>query len=141
MGVVRRDGLVVTKSTCIADYTRLMGGVDLSDQLGHYYTLIRLTIKWWKKLFFHLLNLLVVNAYVICNKGLLEEIPNIEIDSESESDSRPTPAPQNRHGPFGDGRNDEDDKHRAIGKKFSIEEANVDDGWTTNITLPPNSKE
>ena len=29
------------------------------------------------------------DAYVICNKGLLEEIPNIEIDSESESDSRP----------------------------------------------------
>ena len=45
-----------------------MGGVDLSDQLGQYYTLIRRTIKWWKKLFFHLPNLLVVNAYVICNK-------------------------------------------------------------------------
>ena len=27
-------GLVVTKPTCIADYSRLMGGVDLSDQLG-----------------------------------------------------------------------------------------------------------
>ena len=73
-------------------------------------------------------------------KDLLEETPNIEIDSKSESDSRPTPAPQNRPGPSGDGRNDEDDKHRAIGKKVSIEEANVDDGWTTNITLPPNRR-
>ena len=138
MGVVRRDGLVVTKSTCIADYTRLMGGVDLSDQLDQYYTLIRHTIKWWKKLFFHLLNLLIVNAYIMCNKygpemthfqlrlalikGLLEETPNIEIDSKSESDSRPTPAPQNRPGPGGDGWNDEDDGPRAIGKKLRIEE-------------------
>ena len=43
--VVSRDRSVVTKPTCIADYTRLMRGVDLSDQLGQYYTLIRRTIK------------------------------------------------------------------------------------------------
>ena len=36
--------------------------------------------------------------------------------------------------------NEDDNETRAIGKKLSIEEANVDDGWTTNITLPPNRR-
>ena len=39
--------------------------LQLSDQLGQYYTLIRRTVKWWKKLFFHLLNLLVVNESML----------------------------------------------------------------------------
>ena len=43
-----------------------------------------------------------------------------------------------RPGPGGDGWNDEDDEPRAIGKKLRIEEASVDDGWTSNITLLPN---
>ena len=45
-----------------------------------------------------------------------------------------------RPGPGGDGWNDEDDEPRAIDKKLRIEEASVDDGWTSNITLPPNRR-
>ena len=50
--VVRHDRSVVLRHTCIADYTRLMGGVYVSDQLSQYYPLIQRTVKWWKKLFF-----------------------------------------------------------------------------------------
>ena len=35
-------------------YSRLMKGVDLSNQLISYYELNRKTIKWWKRIFFHL---------------------------------------------------------------------------------------
>ena len=65
--VVRHDRSVVTKPTSIADYTRLMGGVDLLISWAS--TFIRRTVKWWKKLFFHLLNLLVVNASMLFNNN------------------------------------------------------------------------
>ena len=59
---------LIMKPTCIVDYCRLMGGVDLSDQIHHYYTCLRKTSKWYKKLFFHLLNLVVINAYLLYTK-------------------------------------------------------------------------
>lgn len=45
-----------------------MGGVDLSDQIGQYYSCLRKSTKWYKKLFFHLLNVCVINAYILCKK-------------------------------------------------------------------------
>ena len=43
-------------------------GVDRSDQMLSYYAFESKTIKWWKKLFFHLFNLTVVNAHILYNK-------------------------------------------------------------------------
>jgi hypothetical protein len=45
-----------------------MGGVDLSDQVLQYYAALRRCLKWWKKLFFHLFNLMLVNAYKLFQK-------------------------------------------------------------------------
>ena len=46
-------------------------GVDRSDQMLSLYSFERKTIKWWKKLFFHLLmNLVVVNAHILHNKTM-----------------------------------------------------------------------
>lgn len=59
----RRYGGDLVKPTAVVDYCKHMGGVDLSDQLLQYYESLRRTVKWYKKLFFHLLNMLVVNAY------------------------------------------------------------------------------
>jgi len=53
----------VMKPTCIVDYVKNMGGVDLSDQLNQYNPVIRKSKKWWRKLFFHLFNVCIVNAY------------------------------------------------------------------------------
>lgn len=41
-----------------------MGGVDKSDQLVTYYGFMRCSKKWWKRAFFHLLELMV-NAYIL----------------------------------------------------------------------------
>ena len=59
----RRHGGDLVKPTSVVDYCQNMGGVDLSDQLLQYYNALRRTVKWWKKLFFHLLNMLVLNSY------------------------------------------------------------------------------
>ena len=45
-----------------------MTGVDSSAQMLSYYSFTRKTIKWWKKLFFHLFDLAVVNAHILHTK-------------------------------------------------------------------------
>ena len=47
-----------------------MKGVDLSNQLISYYELNRKTIKQWKKIFFHLLDIAIVNSFIIYKKYL-----------------------------------------------------------------------
>ena len=42
-----------------------MGGVDTGDQLQLYYGFSHRTIKWWRRLFFHLIDLAIVNAYIL----------------------------------------------------------------------------
>ena len=47
-----------------------MKGVDLSNQLISYQDLNRKTIKWWKRIFFHLLDIVIVNSFIIYKKYL-----------------------------------------------------------------------
>ena len=42
-----------------------MNGVDIADQLGVYYSFQRKTRKWWRKVFFWLLEVTTVNSYII----------------------------------------------------------------------------
>lgn len=52
--------------TIIADYNHFMGGVDLTDQHLSYYSLTaRRTIKWWKKVFWRLIDICILNAWII----------------------------------------------------------------------------
>jgi hypothetical protein len=53
----------------VLDYNRYKTGVDRSDQELPYYSFSRKTIKWWKKLFFHLFDLAVVNAHILHRKS------------------------------------------------------------------------
>ena len=56
---------VVKKPSVIVAYNKKMGGVDCNDQLLKYSAFSRRTLKWWKKVFFRLLNLAMVNAFVL----------------------------------------------------------------------------
>jgi len=58
----------IYKPEPIIEYTHWMGGVDLGDQLMAYYSILRRSVKWWRKLFIHLLNMIIHNAYVLNKK-------------------------------------------------------------------------
>ncbi|GFR14276.1 rho guanine nucleotide exchange factor 10-like protein [Trichonephila clavata] len=45
-------------------YNKIMGGVDLADQMTNVYGLDRKSCKWWKKVIFQLLMSAVVNSWI-----------------------------------------------------------------------------
>ena len=53
------------KPVMINEYNKYMGGVDIADQLVTYYGFQHCSKKWWKRVFFHLLDVTMVNAFVI----------------------------------------------------------------------------
>ena len=71
-----RYGNPITKPECIYDYTTNMRGCDLSDQLMTSYSLLRRSLKWWRKLFFHLFALCINNAYILYKKFTNDPVPH-----------------------------------------------------------------
>ncbi|MCG7879142.1 MAG: transposase [Candidatus Thiodiazotropha taylori] len=63
-----QNGQPKFKPSCIADYCKFMGGVDLSDQNMKYYSVMRKSHKWWKKLFFFFFNMILTNSYALYRK-------------------------------------------------------------------------
>ncbi|GFQ94141.1 rho guanine nucleotide exchange factor 10-like protein [Trichonephila clavata] len=61
-------------------YNKIMGGVDLADQMANVYKLNRKSCKWWKKVFFRLLISAVVNSW-IAYCGLKHRKPHFLITS------------------------------------------------------------
>ena len=55
----------IVKFEAVHQYNQLMGAVDRSDQMVSYNAFKRRTLKWWKKAFFHLFMLGVLNAYIV----------------------------------------------------------------------------
>ena len=42
-----------------------MGGVDKADQYSSYYSFTKKSVKWWRKLMFWLLEVGIVNSYIV----------------------------------------------------------------------------
>ena len=63
--VVNRGGIDIAAPPCIRDYNRHMGGVDFADRIIKYYNCARRSCKWTRRIFFHLLELAIHNAYVL----------------------------------------------------------------------------
>ena len=55
----------VVKPLCIDEYNHYMGGVDKSDQMLSYYGFNHKTLKWTNRVAFHLLDLAIVNSYIL----------------------------------------------------------------------------
>ncbi|KAK3784705.1 hypothetical protein RRG08_032160 [Elysia crispata] len=55
----------IVKFHAAHEYNQYMGAVDRSDQMVSYNAFKRRTLKWWKKAFFHLFMLGVLNAYIV----------------------------------------------------------------------------
>ncbi|KAL7644533.1 UNVERIFIED_CONTAM: hypothetical protein RMT77_004069 [Armadillidium vulgare] len=62
-----RDGtkIVVPCPQVVQDYNKFMGGIDKHDMLRGLYGIDRKSRKWWHRLFFGLIDMAIINAYVI----------------------------------------------------------------------------
>lgn len=55
---------IIKKPDCIIDYNNKMGAVDKVDMQTSFVEISRKSIKWYKKLFFHLMDISLYNAFV-----------------------------------------------------------------------------
>lgn len=55
----------VAKPLLIHDYNAGMLGVDKSDQMIGYYNVLMRSVRWWKTLFFHCIDIACVNSFIL----------------------------------------------------------------------------
>lgn len=53
----------VMKPTCVVEYNKYMGGVDKTDMLLSSVECVRKTTKWYKKVFFHIWDMALMNSH------------------------------------------------------------------------------
>ena len=60
-----KNGNRLPKPEAIYEYMKYMSGVDLSDQYMAFHMNLCKSMKWGRKLFFHLFNMVLLNAYIL----------------------------------------------------------------------------
>ena len=84
----------IPKPVPIYEYTKYMSGVDLSDQYMSFHVALRKSMKWSRKLFFHLFNMVILNSYLLNKKfgkrklskhDYIEYIANYLVDTGTET--------------------------------------------------------
>ena len=63
----RRSDLHLDKPIMIRDYTKYMGGVDRADHYCSSYAFIQKSLKWWRKIYFFILEVAIVNSFILFN--------------------------------------------------------------------------
>jgi len=63
------EGIDVKQPKVIAEYNSYMNGVDKSDQILSSHNLLRKCFRWWKTLFFHLIDISVVNSFILFDES------------------------------------------------------------------------
>lgn len=56
---------VIQQPKAIATYNKYMNAVDRSDQILATNNVLRKCLRWWKTLFFHLIDIAVVNSFIL----------------------------------------------------------------------------
>ena len=65
-------GKTKEKPEAIHNYNKYMLGVDKLDQLMSYYSFLHKSVKWWRKVFFWMVEMCVVNSYIIFQQTMAE---------------------------------------------------------------------
>ena len=69
------EGGKAIKQQILMDCNHRMGFVDKSDRMANSYSISWRTFKWTKKLFFHLLDLAILNSYILHSSCGGKKIP------------------------------------------------------------------
>lgn len=80
--VTNSHGQELEKPECIADYNHNMGAIDRSDMLLSSTESIRKSTKWYKKIFFHLLDLTVLNSHSVYKTVTGEHIALLDFQNK-----------------------------------------------------------
>ena len=67
------DSTIIPKPVVISQYTKYMGGVGKADHYCGSYAFLRKTAKWWRKMFFWIFEVAVVNSFILYNIRRKEE--------------------------------------------------------------------
>ncbi|XP_031358920.1 piggyBac transposable element-derived protein 4-like [Photinus pyralis] len=79
MELVRnRNGKTSLKPNIVSDYNNGMSGVDRSDQMLSYYSALRKTIRWHKKVALHIFEIYIHNAYIIYRNATSSKITSLQ---------------------------------------------------------------
>ena len=81
-GIPNYQNKIIEKPEPTYFYTKWMGGVDLGDQMMSYYSFLRRSIKWWRKLFIHMLNMVMLNAFLLQKKYATNPLQHEEFREE-----------------------------------------------------------
>ncbi|CAH2002249.1 unnamed protein product [Acanthoscelides obtectus] len=76
--VQNKRGIEATKPVCILEYNKNMGAVDRCDMLYSSTETIRKSIKCYKKIFFHLLDISILNAHALYQLKTGKKLPLID---------------------------------------------------------------
>ncbi|XP_054277771.1 piggyBac transposable element-derived protein 4-like [Macrosteles quadrilineatus] len=66
----RKEDEIVSKPVVVCDYNERMGGVDTADHYISSYMFVRKSKVWWRKLWFWLMEVCVVNSLLLYNMDL-----------------------------------------------------------------------
>ena len=81
--VANRNGRISIKPNIVRDYTKGMAGVDRSDQMLSYYSAMRKTLRWYKKIAVHIIEMAVHNAYILyCPQPNAEKKTSLQFREE-----------------------------------------------------------
>ncbi|CAK1583325.1 unnamed protein product [Parnassius mnemosyne] len=69
-----RRGQVKCKPNMIAQYTKHMKSVDHHDQMMAYYSCEHKSLIWYKKVIIHLLEIMIINAYLLYRADIRHNI-------------------------------------------------------------------
>ena len=95
----------ILKPHLVEEYNTYMGGVDKSVQLLSYYGFSHRTVKWWRRAFYHLLDVASVNAFILYTESnqpgtkLNHENFRIQLAIQLLEEAATTPPPPLLHPP------------------------------------------
>ena len=101
------DSTTIPKPVVISQYTKYMGGVGKAVHYCGSYTFLRKTAKWWRKMFFWIFEVAIVNSFILYNIRRREQgLKNVTNEAFRKNLVRPL------------GRKDSKQKRQKARKKF-----------------------